>query len=205
MYQCKYCGIKVIKQSEILEHYRLKHGNFGLVHRLKCIHLGCPCVFKTWSSLYSHLSRNHSKNSHKPETLVSFSSELCSFCELGTEHENFLYIGNHLKNNETVTCMFTGCDFKTNVHSTFRSHKSRKHKINNLDDFKDGVIKKTVTDSTEHGSENESDPGNAVDSEPTCSADRCIPDDQEHDVEHKLATVLLKLKNVYHVQSAALS
>ena len=36
--------------------------------------------------------------------------------------------------------MFLGCDFKTNVYCTFKSHKNRKHCNHTLADFKPGVV-----------------------------------------------------------------
>ena len=43
-----------------------------------------------------------------------------------------MHIRHHLKNNETVTCVFKGCEYKSNVYSTFNSHKSRKHSLHSL-------------------------------------------------------------------------
>lgn len=96
------------------------------------------------------------------------------------------------------------------MYGTFKSHKSRKHKIHNLEDFKDGVVQRTSNESVELESADGSDTDNALDSEPACSSDTTctdagIPDNQAHFIEHKLAAVLLKLENIFHVPSAAVS
>ncbi len=121
MWQCKDCGAEVSRRSELLKHYRQRHSHFGRGHHIKCVHPDCPCIFKTWNSLLTHLSRNHSNAiKHK----FTFSCQVCGFSELGTERDYFAHISNHLRNNETVNCMFKGCEYKSNVYSTFKSHQS---------------------------------------------------------------------------------
>lgn len=54
----------------------------------------------------------------------------------------------------SVSCLFKGCLFKTNVYGTFKSHKSRKH----LTDFKEGTVQslevRTISDDTPPNKEN---------------------------------------------------
>lgn len=149
MWQCKVCGAEVSRRSEILKHYRLKHSHFGRGHHIKCIYPNCPCVFTTWNSLLSHLSRNHENTLKHSDIFTSFSCHLCGCSELGTEHDYFVHIGHHLKNNETITCMFKGCEYTSNVYNTFKSHKSRKHSLHTLRDFKHGVVQGTSVAETE--------------------------------------------------------
>ncbi len=202
MWQCKDCGVEVSKRSEILKHYRLKHSHFGRGHHIKCIYPNCPCVFTTWNSLLSHLSRNHENTLKHSDIFTSFSCHLCGCSELGTEHDYFVHIGHHLKNNETVTCMFKGCEYTSNVYSTFKSHKSRKHSLHTLRDFKHGVVQGTsvaeteepgVSDSEEFSNESQSD-----------DIDLDKSKDQPEIIEQKIAAVLLKLENIFHVPSAAI-
>ncbi|XP_028455078.1 uncharacterized protein LOC114569461 [Perca flavescens] len=196
MWQCKDCGVEVSRRSEILKHYRLQHSHFGRGHHIKCIYPDCPCVFKTWNSLLTHLSRNHNNTLKQSDIFTAFSCHLCGCSELGTEHDYFVHISHHLKNNETVTCMFKGCEYKSNVYSTFKSHKSRKHGLHSLVDFKDGVVTRTgepdVSNSEEFCDESQSD------------IDLDKSKDQPEIIEQKIAAVLLKLENIFHVPSAAI-
>lgn len=147
MWQCKDCGAEASKRSELLKHYRLSHSHFGRGSRIKCIYPDCPCLFKTWNSLLSHLSRNHS-SALKHSDKFTFSCQLCGFSELGTERDYFAHITHHLKNHETISCMFKGCDYKSNVCSTFKSHKSRKHSLHSVVDFKDDIVGGTIVAET---------------------------------------------------------
>lgn len=56
MWSCKDCGTTVSTRVHLLKHYRLSHGNFGRKHPYPCTYSDCPCVFKTWNALHSHLS-----------------------------------------------------------------------------------------------------------------------------------------------------
>ena len=58
--------------------------------------------------------------------------------------EYFEHIGRHLKKQETVTCVFENCHFKTNIHGTFASHRSRKHTPHSLDDSKAELLHRYV-------------------------------------------------------------
>lgn len=52
----------------------------------------------------------------------------------------FQHINGHLRHSETVHCVFVGCTFKTNVYSTFNTHKNRKHNQHPIKDFKVSII-----------------------------------------------------------------
>lgn len=200
MWQCKDCGAEVSKRSELLKHYRLRHSHFGRGHHIKCIYPDCPCIFKTWNSLLTHLSRNHS-NALKHSDKVTFSCQLCGFSEHGTECDYFAHINHHLKNYETVTCMFKGCEYKSNVYSTFKSHKSRKHSLHSVVDFKDDVVRGNfVADTAEPGFSDNEEFCNTGQSD----VDLNPSEDQTDIIEQKLAAVLLKLENIFHVPSAAI-
>lgn len=81
------------------------------------------------------------------------------------------------------------------TYSTFKSHKSHKHSLHFLIDFKDSVVQGTCeTETAEPGVSN---------SEEFC--DDSQPDEVHLDMlnKKKVATVLLKLENIFHVPSAA--
>lgn len=125
MWLCKECSVSVSNRHELLKHFRLQHRHS---QHYPCLYLSCPCTFKTWNALYIHLSRVHPKqDSQELLELSTFSCHLCTCSVLSTERDYFVHIGSHLKNNETVKCMFEGCHFQTNVYGTFHSHKNRKH------------------------------------------------------------------------------
>lgn len=140
MWQCKDCGAEVSRRSERLKHYRLKHSHFGRGHHIKCIYPDCPCIFKTWNSLLTHLSRNYSNTLKHSDIFTTFSCHLCGCSELATERDYFVHISNHLKNNETV------CLKAVNTNPMYKSHKSRKHSLHSL--FTDGHILNKVLDSS---------------------------------------------------------
>lgn len=65
---------------------------------------------------------------------------MCACQELSNERDYFSHIDKHLQRHETVTCMFKGCLFTTNIYNTFLTHKNRKHNPHTLSDFKAEVI-----------------------------------------------------------------
>ena len=86
-----------------------------------------------------HLSTYHPQAT-KPGQLLSFTCLVCNSCFFDTERHYFEHLGCHLKKFETVTCVFKGCEYKTNIYSTFHSHKSRKHNSHSVQDFKTYVF-----------------------------------------------------------------
>ena len=118
-----------------------------------------------------------------------------------TEYDFLLHINQHLKRNEQVSCMFDGCSYITNINSSFRTHKWRKHQSCTVNDFKSGII---VTSSL---SSNPSDSLNS-DLNEEVQLDEPITDesrDLENTFELKLASLLLKLEHSYLVSSTAVN
>jgi len=141
MWRCKECNLSVSGRPELLKHFRIQH---YLRQRYPCPHTNCPCNFKTWNALRIHLSRVHPiPRSQEIQEWSTFSCHLCACSRLPTEREYFVHIGTHLKNNETVGCMFESCTFQTNIYGTFHSHKNRKHNPHTLKDFKPGIVTNT--------------------------------------------------------------
>ena len=123
MWRCKDCEIVLKRRSELLKHYKLNHRHYGLGHSYPCTYLHCTCRFKTWNALLSHLSRNHPAQQAINKAVSTFTCHICGHNQLSTEREFFQHIFNHLKNMETVTCVFQDCEYKTNVYENFKSHK----------------------------------------------------------------------------------
>lgn len=66
-----------------------------------------------------------------------------------SERDYFSHINAHLKRNDVVSCMFLGCEYKTNIYCTFKSHKNRKHCHHSLVDFKPGVVVTAISSGNE--------------------------------------------------------
>lgn len=89
----------------------------------------------------AHVYRGHpSQPTQTASNSVTFKCELCECSELSTVKDFFLHIGRHLKNNETVSCVFHSCPFKTNIYNTFYTHKKIKHHPYVLKDFKASIV-----------------------------------------------------------------
>ena len=134
------CGaVRGASRSKLLHHYKLKRPHFGRSSRYPCTYQPCPCTFKTWNALIVHQSKIHTTGvPHKKDAI--FICHICSCTDLASEKDYFSHINAHLKRNETVNCMFLGCDFKTNIYCTFKSHKNQKHRHHTLVDFKPEVV-----------------------------------------------------------------
>ncbi len=77
--------------------------------------------------------------SSKQVQLATFSCRL-SACIESNERDYFCRLNEHLHKPETVTCVFKECTFKSNMYSTFHTHKNRKHNLHGLTDFKLDVV-----------------------------------------------------------------
>ncbi len=127
MWQCKVCGTEVSSRYKLLKHSKLKHGHSGARFRHPCVYSNCPCTFKSWNNLLSHIYRaNCDQSSSKQDQLATFSCQLCA-CIESNEKDYFCHLNEHLRKNETVTCVFKECTFKSNIYNTFHTHKNRKH------------------------------------------------------------------------------
>lgn len=95
--------------------------------------------------------------------------------------------------------------FQTNVHSTFKAHRSRKHTGYSLEDFKTTVLSSGsghVFDTTNEGnghviSDNETDVL-------TDEADGSVEEDFDALLEDNLASLLLCMQTILHVSRNAI-
>ncbi len=65
----------------------------------------------------------------------------------------FHHIAQHLKNFETVTCVYVGCSYQTNVYGSFKTHKWRKHKSETMNDFKPGIVTNPAADAGDNSND----------------------------------------------------
>lgn len=194
-WQCKLCKFVASSKGELLKHYRLKHGHFGRGNVLPCIHLNCPCSFKTWSALRSHLYRAHnSEDTQSPQN--AFKCKICDSCFQNTKNY-FQHINSHLKRLETIECVFEGCEFQTNIYGTYATHKSRKHPSYACNDFKAEVIVKCLSNSVEQNELPVLESVGELDS--TVGLDSEESEDDTGVLEKLIGSLFLKLESVYNV------
>lgn len=114
MWRCKVCGTSVSRRSEHLINIISLNTyvmDATIPNSYACIYFNCPCTCKTWKTLLSHLSRSHQPSSQTE--LTTFKCLLCNCNQCSTLKDYFQHIAQHLKNSETVDCVFQGCSHKT--------------------------------------------------------------------------------------------
>lgn len=128
MWKCKECSEELSSRYLLLRRFRQIHGHFRGSYRFPCPYTDCPCTFNTCSKLLNHTYKSHAeKPTSNSLEMSTFQCHVCSCRELATERDFFQHLNGHLRRNEKVLCVFLGCTFKTNVYSTFHTHKNRKH------------------------------------------------------------------------------
>ena len=129
LWTCKGCGVTKVRQSELLNHYKLQHSHFGRHRGYPCTYSSCPCSFTTWSSLKSHLSRSHPRLNPQKDEHTTLRCLLCEYKNNSTLSEYLQHLVQHLKNHETLNSIFQGCSYKTNVYGSFQTHRCRHHRL----------------------------------------------------------------------------
>lgn len=208
MWRCKQCSETVSTRYQLLKHYKLKHYHFGQRYSYPCTYYECPCSFKTWNALKTHLSRCHvdvlSTNSAAHGV---FTCLLCPGSEILSSREYFSHINNHLKRFETVTCVFQNCTYQTNIYASYKSHKNRKHPHCTDKDFKGEVVKEgTITDDHHAYEDCSGELGETV-SDLNCHnliETDTTNENLEETIVKKLASVLLKLELFSHLPCSAI-
>lgn len=189
-WQCKICKYLSSAEGNLLKHYRLQHATFGPTQWQPCLHDSCPCTFKTQSALRTHLSRQHAAKENPRPGITTFKCLVCSVhCFI--EKEYFQHIGNHLKNHETLFCVFEGCAFRTNIYNTFLKHKSRRHKSYSLSDFKQDVFESHHNLTVNHFEVPEASYGEGT------SLD-CDAETTSYILFQRIGLLLLKLESIYN-------
>lgn len=198
--RCKFCSFSA-DQNNLIRHHQLHHRR---PHHWPCVHSDCVCVFKAEGALRSHLSRYHRKHvglavHHKSN--FTFKCECCDFQGICSEREFLKHLGNHLKIQETIQCPFLGCDFKTNTYSTFSSHKSRKHKQYNTEDFRTEIQPCAIAETC---TIYETDASTSILEELShvLEEDRVDHFDDET-FEHEIANFYLSMQTVLHVSQGS--
>ena len=205
-HQIRICKCATPTKDELLKHYRLCHIHGGqplpcpyLDCFCFCPYLDCFCSFKSWGSLKSHISRKHSTHSTGLRTseILSFCCQFCNVDTFSTVKEYFEHLRQHLKKQETVTCVLKNCNFKSNIYGTFASHRNHKQTPHSLDEFKDDVIKRYENPSqADQCSDGVNQEGEQSDIDEIRDDDvRVLP----KLIERSLAHLMLKLESSFHV------
>jgi len=204
--QCRYCKFSNSDPEVLVKHYRLRHGQGHKGTNWPCLYSDCVCSFRTQSALKSHLSRCHTCRTIR-QVILTFKCDLCEFENVCSETIYFRHLNGHLKRHETVQCPFSGCEYKTNRLSNFASHRTRKHKTYTTKDLRNSVITETEninTDTTLNFDDNDDhDAGQSSQVVQESTDSGCESVDIET-LEHKLASVFLKMQTVLHISKSAI-
>lgn len=194
-WSCKCCHYSSPSQRTLIVHYKLKHCHQARNCPLPCVYADCVCSFRTESSLKKHLTRDHSQ-AHSTQVTSRLNCELCNFSETCSDTQYFAHLKTHIHNKETVKCPFKDCSFQSSVYSTFRAHKSKKHHLCTVGDFRINLYQ-TCTQVT---SNSESTGFDETNSDHLDSTDDYIEDQDLHDLlQQKVASLLLRMQTILHV------
>ncbi len=122
-WSCKTCRFEAGTRTELLKHYRLRHGVVSRGQTVPCLYKDCPCSFRTFNAL----NIQHPQAVTAKE-ILSFSCVLCSSACFDSERQYFEHLGSHLRKFEVAACVFKNCTFSSNIYSTlFLFVAVRKH------------------------------------------------------------------------------
>lgn len=163
-----------------------------------------------------HLTRNHPHEVHDGQTSgadeipVIFNCPLGNFEEPCTELNFFSHLRQHLKNKETVRCPYENCIFECNVYSTFNAHKCKDHRLRSQKRLKPDIAMRSTPPDSDPGVSQDVQEVEDFSSDPTdqdkIEAEAQIEnlDHLQHQLEHNLASLLLKLQAVLHLSDMAI-
>lgn len=199
--QCKFCTFSHHSTETLLRHHRIHHGHVGA--RWSCFFNDCVCSFKTSGSLRCHLSNFHSQSqTHVQNT--TFTCELCDFKDVCDEKQIFSHLGLHLRSRQTVRCPFVNCDFRSNVVSTFSSHRSRLHKHHTVKDIRTAESDVVETEPVDEDRVGQSASEHVCEHIPSSSAvSDCEDRVDAPSLEHRLASLFLCMQTTLHISRQA--
>ncbi len=143
------------------------------------------------------MSRDHRESLDSTQAL-SFRCLVCNSVSNHSEKQYFEHIRGHLKKYETVTCVFNNCEYRTNIYSTFASHKSRKHTPHSLEHFKPSILQNYTCQTPE-------DTEWTVDQSNLCEPFVEEEQDFVRIINNKLGCLFLKLESVFNVSNKCIN
>ena len=144
---CRYAPTK--NYDKLLHH--LKSVHHGTNQKIVCQLNGCKRELTNVSMLKLHIKTCHRvrrnlflmKQNQISEELSQLHcpSSSCGHQRVATIKEMKLHITRaHTDKKEEVSCIFRGCNFKTQKTATFKSHMSKTHRLQLLNDLKSCVL-----------------------------------------------------------------
>lgn len=134
MFICHFCNNESSTILSFVQHVKL-HRNVPK-SGFRCAVPDCPHIFTKFSSLKSHIYRNHRE--HHQSAAKEHQAQMCDktfkchvdFCEVqcGTLTQLLSHLKSHIQSGLEIWCPF-GCNRTFKVRSTFASHVSRTHKM----------------------------------------------------------------------------
>lgn len=204
LWKCKYCSFSCEKRAQLFKHYRLKHGTYARTEPIPCLHDECLCTFKSFNALNVHLSSIHAKTSaQQPAVKCRLSCQSCGFIACCSESDFFSHLHSaHLKVHHKIRCPFKDCNFESSVYSTFKAHKSKMHGQQNWTMFKSEIIGGYIQSQEEDVEQEQmSDADDHVEDSEVTSGHALV--DLEQQLEHNVASLLLKMQAVLHIPESS--
>lgn len=127
---------------------------------------------------------------------------MCEYKQNSTLNEYLQHLRQHLKNHETLTCIFQSCSYKTNVYGSFKTHRYRNHRLASVSDLKAELTLRAQQ--THHSSDDINADNLHEDFSENEEASSAFDTEDLSSIEHKIASVLLKLEHVFLVPSVAI-
>ncbi|KAG5268668.1 hypothetical protein AALO_G00215090, partial [Alosa alosa] len=192
-WHCKFCRFETHNSKAIVRHI---HENHGRGRRgFSCVYPGCLRVLRSSVEFASHLE-NHKKGNSE---VAQIRCELCSYSEPTNFKEYFIHLKRHLRQRETVNCLFVGCTFKSRVLSTFTAHTSRYHQSTAFQNFRPELVVRCNNQPTANDQDDISDS--------TSSSSVVLEQDSSPNlksVQRRIASLFLRLQAVLHVSQSAI-
>lgn len=139
--------------------------------------------------------KKHKKGSNP---VAKLTYELCTFSAPTNIKQYFCHLKTHLRTQETMTCPFEGCSFKSSIVSTFTAHRNRYHQCADFANFKPDLVVKCHSQAFVN--DDEGDLNNLVSSELSESEFQPV----HNSIQRQIASLLLRLQTVLHVSQSAI-
>lgn len=141
---------------------------------------------------------------------ITFLCQLCDFVEPCNEVDFFTHLRRHLKLKQKVSCPYQGCNFKSNIYSTFNANRRKEHKLDSEMIFKSQIVSENVSEEpwtnrpedtvTVEPEDSDSD---AADTAFRLTSDENV-EDLERQLQHNVAALFLKMTSIFNNSETAL-
>lgn len=160
----------------------------------------CLYTFKSFNALKVHLSMWHAQKDEGKGRKITFLCQLCDFVEPCNEVDFFTHLRRHLKLKQKVSCPYQGCNFKSNIYSTFNAN--RRKELDSEMIIKSQIVSENVSEEPWTNRPEDSD-SDAVDTAFRLTSDKNV-EDLERQLEHNVAALFLKMTSIFNNSETAL-